>query len=107
MIVGPGNPFVAAAKRYVFGQVAIDQIAGPTETLVIADETANPAWVAADLIAQSEHGETSSAILLALSEAVARAVDTEVERQLDGSTPGGCRAGKHGSAWWRGRRAGY
>ncbi len=82
MIVGPGNPFVAAAKRYVFGQVAIDQIAGPTETLVIADDTANPAWVAADLIAQAEHGETSSAILLALSEAVARAVAAEVERQL-------------------------
>jgi len=82
MIVGPGNPFVAAAKRYVFGQVAIDQIAGPTETLVIADDSANPAWVAADLIAQAEHGETSSAILLALSEAVARAVDAEVERQL-------------------------
>ncbi len=82
MIVGPGNPFVAAAKRYVFGQVAIDQIAGPTETVVIADDTANPAWVAADLIAQAEHGETSSAILLALNEAVARVVDAEVERQL-------------------------
>lgn len=82
MIVGPGNPFVAAAKRYVFGQVAIDQIAGPTETLVIADETANPAWVAADLIAQAEHGETSSAILLALTVTVAVAVDAELERQL-------------------------
>jgi histidinol dehydrogenase len=81
-IVGPGNPFVSAAKRYVFGQVDIDQIAGPTETVVIADETADVARVAADLIAQAEHGETSSAILLALSASIAEAVAEEVERQL-------------------------
>ncbi len=83
-ILGPGNPFVAAAKRYVFGQVAIDQVAGPTETLVIADDSANPAWVAADMIAQAEHGETSSAILLATDAATVRAVDAELERQLAG-----------------------
>lgn len=81
-IVGPGNPFVSAAKRFVFGAVAIDQIAGPTETVVIADESADPVRVAADLIAQAEHGETSSAILLATDAAIARAVDTAVERQL-------------------------
>ncbi|HEY8291196.1 MAG TPA: histidinol dehydrogenase [Thermomicrobiales bacterium] len=81
-IVGPGNPFVSAAKRYVFGAVAIDQIAGPTETVVIADESADPARAAADLIAQAEHGETSSAILLATDERIARAVDDEVTRQL-------------------------
>ncbi len=81
-IVGPGNPFVSAAKRYVFGAVAIDQIAGPTETVVIADESADPARVAADLIAQAEHGETSSAILLATDERIARAVNDEMTRQL-------------------------
>jgi histidinol dehydrogenase len=81
-VVGPGNPFVSAAKRYVFGQVAIDQIAGPTETVVIADEWADVARVAADLIAQAEHGETSSAILLALSTSIADAVAVEIERQL-------------------------
>jgi histidinol dehydrogenase len=81
-IVGPGNPFVSAAKRYVYGQVDIDQVAGPTETVVIADESADIARVAADLIAQAEHGETSSAILLALSVSLAEAVAAEVERQL-------------------------
>lgn len=81
-IVGPGNPFVSAAKRYVFGQVDIDQIAGPTETVVIADDTADVARAAADLIAQAEHGETSSAILIALSRSLAGAVIEEVERQL-------------------------
>ncbi|MDQ6832467.1 MAG: histidinol dehydrogenase [Chloroflexota bacterium] len=81
-IVGPGNSFVSAAKRYVFGAVAIDQIAGPTETVVIADESADPARVAADLIAQAEHGETSSAILIATDDRIARAVDEEMTRQL-------------------------
>ena len=81
-IVGPGNPFVSAAKRYVFGQVDIDQIAGPTETVVIADEAASIERIAADLIAQAEHGETSSAILFTPSEPTARAVVAEVERQL-------------------------
>lgn len=81
-IVGPGNPFVSAAKRYVFGAVAIDQIAGPTETVVVADESADPVCVAADLIAQAEHGEMSSAILLTTNAGIARAVDEEVARQL-------------------------
>lgn len=81
-IVGPGNSFVSAAKRYVFGQVDIDQIAGPTETVVIADGEADIARVAADLIAQAEHGETSSAILLALSAPFAEAVAAEIDRQL-------------------------
>ncbi len=81
-IVGPGNPFVSAAKRYVFGAVAIDQIAGPTETVVIADKHADPACAAADLIAQAEHGETSSAILLTTDASLAAAVDAEVTRQL-------------------------
>ncbi|MCA1668353.1 MAG: histidinol dehydrogenase [Thermomicrobia bacterium] len=81
-IVGPGNPFVSAAKRYVFGAVAIDQIAGPTETVVIADDSADPTCAAADLIAQAEHGETSSAILLATDARIAEAVDDAVTRQL-------------------------
>lgn len=81
-IVGPGNPFVSAAKRHVFGQVDIDQIAGPTETVVIADEATDVERAAADLIAQAEHGETSSAILLTPSEPVAHAVVGAVARQL-------------------------
>lgn len=81
-IVGPGNPFVSAAKRHVFGQVAIDQIAGPTETVVIADAEANPDYVAADLIAQAEHGETSTAILLTTERRLAEAVREAVETQL-------------------------
>jgi histidinol dehydrogenase len=81
-IVGPGNRFVSAAKRHVFGQVDIDQIAGPTETVVIADETARVERIAADLIAQAEHGETSTAILLTPFDSTARAVADEIERQL-------------------------
>lgn len=81
-IVGPGNPFVSAAKRHVFGQVAIDQIAGPTETVIVADVAANPACVAADLIAQAEHGETSTAILLATDARLVAAVSEAMESQL-------------------------
>ena len=81
-IVGPGNMFVSAAKQHVFGQVAIDQIAGPTETVVIADAHADPRRVAADLIAQAEHGETSAAILLTPAPGLADAVAAEIERQL-------------------------
>src|SRR5436189_5470630 len=61
-IVGPGNAYVAAAKRQVFGTVGIDMIAGPSEVLVIADARANPAWIAADLLAQAEHGGGAQAI---------------------------------------------
>lgn len=79
-IVGPGNLFVVLAKRQVFGAVGIDALPGPTETIVVADDTANPAWVAADLMAQSEHtGGTS--LLLTPSRALAEAVDAELERQ--------------------------
>jgi histidinol dehydrogenase len=81
-IVGPGNLFVSAAKRHVFGQVAIDQIAGPTETVVVADASANPEHVAADLIAQAEHGETSTAILLTTDTLLAERASAAIERQL-------------------------
>jgi histidinol dehydrogenase len=81
-IVGPGNAFVAAAKRQVFGQVGIDMIAGPSEVLVIADSTANPAWIAADLLAQAEHGGGAQSILVTTDEAIADAAIAEVERQL-------------------------
>ena len=81
-VVGPGNAFVAAAKRQVFGQVGIDMIAGPSEVLVIADGSANPAWIAADLIAQIEHGAGARAILLTTEKGLASAVIAEVARQL-------------------------
>ncbi|MFC3705583.1 histidinol dehydrogenase [Devosia honganensis] len=81
-VVGPGNAYVATAKRQVFGQVGIDMIAGPSEVLVIADGSANPAWVAADLIAQAEHGAGAQSILVTTDPALADAVESEVERQL-------------------------
>lgn len=81
-ICGPGNIYVALAKRAVFGVVAIDSIAGPSEIVVLADETADPAYVAADLLSQAEHDEMASAILVTTSEALADAVAIEVERQL-------------------------
>jgi histidinol dehydrogenase len=81
-IVGPGNAYVAAAKRQVFGTVGIDMIAGPSEILVIADSSANPAWVAADLLAQAEHGAGAQSILVTTDAALAAAVEQEVERQL-------------------------
>ena len=77
-IVGPGNIFVALAKRMVYGHVSIDSIAGPSEILVLADETANPRYVAADLLSQAEHDEMASAILVTTSEALADAVDQEI-----------------------------
>jgi histidinol dehydrogenase len=81
-IMGPGNAFVAAAKRQVFGQVGIDLIAGPSEVLVIADSSANPAWLAADLIAQAEHGGGAQSILVTTDAKLADAVEAEVDRQL-------------------------
>ena len=81
-ITGPGNKYVAAAKKLVFGIVGIDSIAGPTEVVIVADETAVPAFIAADLLAQAEHGEDASAILITTSEALAKEVVEEVERQL-------------------------
>jgi histidinol dehydrogenase len=83
-IVGPGNLFVTLAKQQVFGLVGIDGLAGPTETVVIADETANPAWVAADLLAQAEHDPLATAILLTPSRPLAEGVQREVARQLEG-----------------------
>ena len=82
MLVGPGNAFVAEAKRQLFGRVGIDLFAGPTETLVIADETVDGELCAADLLGQAEHGPTSPAILLTTSESLARDTMAEVERQL-------------------------
>ena len=81
-IVGPGNAFVAEAKRQVFGRVAIDMIAGPSEILVVADETATPAFVAADLLSQAEHDVNASAVLITNNRALAEAASAEVERQL-------------------------
>ena len=78
-IVGPGNIFVALAKKAVYGYVSIDSIAGPSEILVIADETANPRFVAADLLSQAEHDELASAILVTTSEALADQVSKEVD----------------------------
>ena len=81
-IVGPGNAWVAAAKRRVFGQVGIDMIAGPSEVLVIADKTANPDWIAADLLAQAEHDESAQSILITDDAGLADAVVAAVERHL-------------------------
>lgn len=78
-IVGPGNIYVALAKKMVYGHVSIDSIAGPSEILVLADETANPRYVAADLLSQAEHDELASAILVTTSEKLAREVEKEVE----------------------------
>jgi len=81
-IVGPGNIYVALAKRYVYGAVDIDSIAGPTEIVVLADDTADPSYIAADLLSQAEHDVMASAILVTVSETLARAVADEVRRQL-------------------------
>jgi histidinol dehydrogenase len=81
-IVGPGNAYVAAAKRRVFGTVGIDMIAGPSEVLVLADRTGNPAWIAADMLAQAEHDGAAQAILITDEPALADAVETEITRQL-------------------------
>ena len=82
-IVGPGNAYVAAAKRRVFGQVGIDMIAGPSEVLVLADRHGNPDWIAADLLAQAEHDPAAQAILITDSAPLADAVEKAVERQLE------------------------
>lgn len=81
-IVGPGNAYVAAAKRHVFGTVGIDMIAGPSEVLVIADADNNPDWLAADLLAQAEHDRGAQSILITDSVELAKAVEAAVERQL-------------------------
>ncbi|MFQ5416938.1 MAG: histidinol dehydrogenase, partial [Myxococcota bacterium] len=81
-IVGPGNAYVAGAKRMVFGDVAIDSEAGPTEVAIIADKTATPAWVAADLISQAEHDEMASALLFTNSKALVSRVQEQLAKQL-------------------------
>ncbi|MEL6549924.1 MAG: histidinol dehydrogenase [Pseudomonadota bacterium] len=81
-ITGPGNAFVAAAKRRVFGKVGIDMIAGPSEILVVADAENDPAWIATDLLSQAEHDESAQSILITTDEAFGQAVTAEVERQL-------------------------
>src|SRR5271168_2524341 len=82
MLVGPGNAFVAEAKRQLFGRVGIDLLAGPTETLIIADDTADAEICATDLLGQAEHGPTSPAILLTTSTRIAGAIEAEIQRQL-------------------------
>ena len=81
-VVGPGNAYVAAAKRRVFGTVGIDMIAGPSEVLVLADASAHPEWIAADLLAQAEHDPAAQSILITDSPALAEAVEAAIERQL-------------------------
>ncbi|MCV9937658.1 histidinol dehydrogenase [Boseaceae bacterium BT-24-1] len=94
-IVGPGNAYVAAAKRRVFGTVGIDMIAGPSEVLVLADASANPDWIAADLLAQAEHDTAAQSILITDDAALADAVERAVEGQLR-TLP---RAGIAGASW--------
>lgn len=94
-IVGPGNAYVAAAKRLVFGKVGIDMIAGPSEVLIVADQHGHPEWIAADLLAQAEHDAAAQAILITNDAALAAAVEAEVTRQL-AALP---RASIAGAAW--------
>ena len=82
-IVGPGNAFVAAAKRRVFGQCGIDMIAGPSEVLILADKTANPEWIAIDLLAQAEHDTAAQIILITDDRALADAVEAAVAERLE------------------------
>lgn len=81
-LVGPGNAYVTAAKRMAYGKIDIDMVAGPSEVLIIADGSANPAYIAADLMSQAEHDPLSSAILVTISERIATEVAAEIERQI-------------------------
>ncbi len=92
MLVGPGNAFVAEAKRQLYGRVGIDLFAGPTETLIIADETVDGEICATDLLGQAEHGANTPAILLTTSEKLARETMAEVERLLDHPSDRGSRS---------------
>jgi len=94
-IVGPGNAYVAAAKRLVFGKVGIDMIAGPSEVLILADKDANPDWIAADLLAQAEHDTAAQSILITDDPALAREVEAAVAAQLKGLP----RAAVAGASW--------
>src|ERR1700733_4449535 len=95
-IIGPGNAYVAAAKRIVFGKVGIDMIAGPSEVLILADNSGNADWIAADLLAQAEHDESAQAILITDDATLAGAVERAVESQLVGLA-----RGKVAGASWR------
>jgi histidinol dehydrogenase len=95
-IVGPGNAYVAAAKRMLFGKVGIDMIAGPSEVLIVADKDGNPDWIAADLLAQAEHDESAQAILMTDDNALADAVERAVTSQLAQLS-----RGKVAAASWR------
>jgi histidinol dehydrogenase len=86
MVTGPGNIFVATAKRILSSRVAIDAEAGPTEILIVADDSANPAWIAADLISQAEHDENAAAVLVTDSESLISKVEAELSRQVE-TTP--------------------
>jgi histidinol dehydrogenase len=81
-IIGPGNRFVAAAKKLVFGAVGIDSLAGPTEVVIVADESARPEFIAADLLAQAEHGDDAAAVLITSSKRLGDAVALEIRRQV-------------------------
>jgi histidinol dehydrogenase len=94
-IVGPGNAYVAAAKRLVFGKVGIDMIAGPSEVLILADKSGHPDWIAADLLAQAEHDTNAQAILITVDAALAAEVEKAIAAQLK-SLPRGAVAG---AAW--------
>ena len=83
VIVGPGNKFVAEAKKLVYGTVGIDMVAGPTEVFIIADKSSNPEWVAADLLAQAEHDVVAQSVLAVTDENLAKAVSAEIEKQLE------------------------
>jgi sulfopropanediol 3-dehydrogenase len=82
MLVGPGNAYVAEAKRQLFGRVGIDLLTGPTETLIITDYTADAEMVATDLLGQAEHGSSSPATLLTTSQRLAAEIEDEIQRQL-------------------------
>ncbi|NLM01082.1 MAG: histidinol dehydrogenase, partial [Treponema sp.] len=82
VIVGPGNKFVAEAKKIIFGTVGIDMIAGPTEVLIIANDSANPEWVAADMLAQAEHDTDAQSVLVTTSSFLAQKVAEEIQKQL-------------------------
>ncbi len=99
MLVGPGNAYVAEAKRQLYGKVGIDLFAGPTEILVIADDSADAEMCATDLLGQAEHGPTSPAILLTTSEKLAHATIAEVERQLDRVADRRCRRRRLARLW--------
>ncbi len=86
VVCGPGNAYVMEAKRQVYGLVGIDSLAGPSEVLVVADRTARPEWVAADLLAQEEHGSGATAVLVGESEALCAAVREAIDRLRDRQT---------------------